>query len=238
MFHGFLSESIPFIAQEKGKLSVNLINIRDFSEDKHRKVDDYPYGGGAGLVMKPEPIAGAIESVLKNIQPDNECSEKTTESIIKSSEAKIPIIYFTPQGRLLNQQTIRNYLITPEIIIVCGHYKEIDQRIRDKYITDEISIGDYVLSGGELPAMVFTDAIARLLDDVISDLESALTDSHENGLLGYPCYTRPYEFQGMKVPDVLVSGHHKEIEKWCKEKSMELTAKIRPELLGKKMENG
>ena len=213
MFKGFLSESIPFIAQEKGQLSVNLVDIRDFSEDKHRKVDDYPYGGGAGLVMKPEPLASAIDSVSQ------------------TSDISLPVIYFTPQGRLLSQKTVREYLHSPEIVIVCGHYKEIDQRIREKYITDEISIGDYVLSGGELPAMVFTDAIARLLENVISDPESALTDSHENGLLGYPCYTRPYDFRGMKVPDVLVSGHHKEIDKWLKQKAIELTQKVRPEFL-------
>ena len=212
MFAGFLSESIPFIAREKGELSVNLIDIRDFSVNKHRKVDDYSYGGGAGLVMSAEPIAGAIESII-------------------TSESRIPIIYFTPQGRLLKQKIVREYLDCPELIIVCGHYKEIDHRIRIKYITDEISIGDYVLSGGELPAMIFTDAIARLLNNVISDPESALSDSHENGLLGFPCYTRPYEFQGMKVPDVLVSGHHKEIEKWQKQQSLEITKKIRPDLL-------
>ena len=164
------------------------------------------------MVIKPEPLAGSIEHILQGRE-------------------NIPIIYFTPQGRLLNQKIIRSYLRFPEVILLCGHYKEIDQRIRDKYITDEISIGDYVLSGGELPAMVFTDAIARLLDGVINDIESALSDSHENGLLGYPCYTRPYDFQGLTVPDVLVNGHHKLIEEWRIEKSLEITEKVRPELL-------
>jgi tRNA (guanine37-N1)-methyltransferase len=158
-------------------------------------------------------------------------------------DSTIPIIYFTPQGRLLNQKIVREYLSFPEVILICGHYKEIDQRIREKYVTDEISIGDYVLSGGELPAMVFTDAISRLLENVINDPESALTDSFENGLLGYPCYTRPYEFKGMKVPDVLCSGNHKEIEKWHKEKSIETTKRVRPELMNVdngewRMENG
>ena len=213
MFTGFLSESIPLIAQQKEELAINIVNIRDFTLNKHKKVDDYQYGGGAGLVMSPQPLASAINHVI-NID--------------------VPVIYFTPQGRLLNQQIVRQYLQKNEVILVCGHYKEIDQRIRDKYVTDEISIGDYVLSGGEIPAMVFTDAIARLLDNVLSDSESANTDSHENGLLGHPCYTRPYEFEGMKVPDTLVSGHHQQIENWRKMKSLELTSRIRPDLLNKK----
>ena len=212
LFHNFLAESIPAIAQDTKQLVVTLTDMRDFSGNKHRQVDDYPYGGGAGMVIKPEPLAGSIEYILQGRE-------------------NIPVVYFTPQGRLLNQKIIRSYLEFPEVILLCGHYKEIDQRIRDKYITDEISIGDYVLSGGELPAMVFTDAIARLLDGVINDIESALSDSHENGLLGYPCYTRPYEFQGMTVPDVLVNGHHKLIEEWRKTKSMEITERVRPELI-------
>ena len=212
MFHNFLSESIPFIAQEKNQMEVSLVDFREFSENKHKQVDDYQYGGGAGMVIKPEPLANAIEYVLE-------------------SRTGIPVIYFTPQGRLLNQKIVREYSQCPEMIMVCGHYKEIDHRIRERYITDEISIGDYVLSGGELPAMVFIDAIARLLDGVLNDEESALTDSHETGILGYPCYTRPYEFMDMKVPDVLISGHHKYIEQWRKEKAIELTKRVRPELL-------
>jgi tRNA (guanine37-N1)-methyltransferase len=225
MFHDFLSESIPFIAQEKGKLTVRLIDIRDFSENKHRQVDDYPYGGGAGMVLKPEPIANALNYVreLPNHDP-------------RSTIHDPRVIYFTPQGRLLTQQIVREYLSCPEVTIICGHYKEIDQRIRDKYVTDEISIGDYVLSGGELPAMVFIDAISRLLDDVISDPASAQTDSHEEGLLGCPHYTRPYEFEGMTVPDVLCNGNHKEIDNWRRTKSIETTQKVRPELLRTKEE--
>jgi tRNA (guanine37-N1)-methyltransferase len=215
MFHNFLSESIPFIAQEKEQLEVNLIDFREFSENKHRQVDDYQYGGGAGMVIKPEPLAAAIEHVIED-------------------RKDVPIIYFTPQGRLLNQKIVREYLPCPEIVIICGHYKEIDDRIRQLYVTDEISIGDYVLSGGELPAMVFIDTVSRLLDDVINDMDSALTDSHENGLLGYPCYTRPYEFKGVTVPEVLCSGHHKNINQWRKEKSIEITQKVRPDLLADK----
>ena len=212
MFYSFLSESIPAIAQDKNQLMVNLVDIRDFSDNKHRQVDDYPYGGGAGMVIKPEPLSGAIEFILNKRQ-------------------NIPVIYFTPQGKLLNQKRVREYLNDSEIVLLCGHYKEIDQRIREEFITDEISIGDYVLSGGELPAMVFIDSIARLLDNVINDSDSAMTDSHENGLLGYPCYTRPFEYRCLKVPEVLCSGNHKKIEEWRKQKSIELTKKVRPELL-------
>jgi tRNA (guanine37-N1)-methyltransferase len=217
MFHGFLSESIPAIAIEKGLLTVRLIDFRDFSGNRHHQVDDYQYGGGAGMVIKPEPLAGAIEHIKATSQaPDS------------------PIVYFTPQGHLLTQKRVRQYLEHTEVTLLCGHYKEIDQRIRDIYVTDEVSIGDYILSGGELPAMVLTDAIARLLDGAISDAQSASTDSHENGLLGFPCYTRPFEFQGRCVPEVLCSGHHLKIEQWRREKSLELTEKVRPDLLLKR----
>jgi tRNA (guanine37-N1)-methyltransferase len=218
MFNGFLTESIPFIAQREAKMQVVLTDIRDFSGNKHRKVDDYQFGGGAGMVLTPEPLARSIEFTLND-------------------RKNIPIIYFTPQGRLLKQSIIREYLKCDEIILLCGHYKEIDHRIREKYITDEISIGDYILSGGELPAMVFVDAIARLLDGVINDPDSALTDSHENGLLGYPCYTRPANFEGMEVPNVLINGHHAKIEQWRLEKSLEMTKRIRPDLLEKLKDN-
>ncbi len=215
MFYNFLSESIPAIAQDKKKMLVNLIDIRDFTSDKNRQVDDYPYGGGAGMVIKPEPLANAIRFVNKGCKPNN-------------------VIYFTPQGRLLTQSIVKEYADNSEIYLLCGHYKEIDQRIRNEFVTDEISIGDFVLSGGELPAMVFVDAVSRLLDGVLNDAESAQTDSHENGLLGCPHYTRPYSFEGEKVPDVLMSGNHKKIEEWRKLKSMELTRKVRPDILRNK----
>jgi len=211
IFHSFLSESIVAIAQKEKQLIVTLTDIRDFTGNKHRQVDDYPYGGAPGMILKPEPLALAIESILKE-------------------RNDIPIIYFTPQGKLFNQSMVHSFQKYKEIILICGHYKEIDHRIREKYITDEISIGDYVLSGGEIPAMIFTDAIARLLEGVINDSDSALTDSHENGLLGYPCYTRPYDFMDMKVPDVLISGNHKKIEEWKVKKSIEITEKVRPDL--------
>ncbi len=210
MFYSFLSESIPRIAIEKDKIEVHLIDIRDFSGNRHRQVDDYPYGGGSGMVIKPDPLYASIKSVEKSrLQP---------------------VIYFTPQGRLLNQRIIRSYLHEKEITLLCGHYKEIDQRIREEFVTDEISLGDYVLSGGELPAMILVDALARLQEDVLNDIDSALSDSHENGLLGTPHYTRPLEFLGKMVPEVLTSGNHKKINQWRSEQSRSLTKRIRPDL--------
>jgi len=213
VFTPFLQESIVGNAIQSGALKINLIDIRDYSENKHGKVDDYPYGGAAGLVMSAQPIASAIEF---------------------HHAEKCPIIYFTPQGKVLNQKKVEDYQKIERFSIVCGHYKDIDQRIRDKYVTEELSIGDYVLSGGELPAMIMIDSIARLIDGVIGDIDSAKTDSFQNDLLGFPCYTRPAEFMGMKVPEVLLSGNHAKIDEWQKQKSLELTKKIRPDLLDEK----
>jgi tRNA (guanine37-N1)-methyltransferase len=211
MFENFLKESMIGIAIKQNALSVELTDIRDFAFNKHHKVDDYPYGGGSGMVMTPEPLYEAITKI--------------------KGDRDIPIIYFTPQGKLLNQSTVNKFSQIDEIIIVCGHYKEIDQRIRDTLITDEFSIGDYVLSGGEIPAMVMIDAVASLQDGVLGSIDSALSDSHQDGLLGCPHYTRPPEFMGHKVPDILLSGNHKNIEKWREQKSMETTMKNRPDLL-------
>jgi tRNA (guanine37-N1)-methyltransferase len=211
MFENFLKESMVGIAIKQNALSVKLTDIRDFAFNKHHKVDDYPYGGGSGMVMKPEPLYEAITKI--------------------KGDRNIPVIYFTPQGKLLNQSTVNKFSQIDEMIIVCGHYKEIDQRIRDTLITDEFSIGDYVLSGGEIPAMVMIDAVARLQNDVLGDIDSALSDSHQDGFLGCPHYTRPPEFMGHKVPDILLSGNHKNIEKWREQKSLEITKKNRPDLL-------
>ena len=211
MFENFLKESMIGIAIKQNALSVELTDIRDFAFNKHHKVDDYPYGGGSGMVMTPEPLYEAITKI--------------------KGDRDIPIIYFTPQGKLLNQSTVNKFSQIDEIIIVCGHYKEIDQRIRDTLITDEFSIGDYVLSGGEIPAMVMIDAVASLQDGVLGSIDSALSDSHQDGLLGCPHYTRPPEFMGHKVPNILLSGNHKNIEKWREQKSMETTMKNRPDLL-------
>lgn len=211
MFENFMQESMVGIAIKQNALSVKLTDIRDFAFNKHHKVDDYPYGGGSGMVMKPEPLYEAITKIKGN--------------------RNIPVIYFTPQGKLLDQSTVNKFSQIDEMIIVCGHYKEIDQRIRDTLITNELSIGDYVLSGGEIPAMVMIDAVARLQDDVLGSIDSALSDSHQDGLLGCPHYTRPPEFMGHKVPEVLLSGNHKNIEKWREQKSLEITKKNRPDLL-------
>ena len=211
MFENFLKESMVGIAIKQNALSVELTDIRDFAFNKHHKVDDYPYGGGSGMVMTPEPLYEAITKI--------------------KGDRDIPVIYFTPQGKLLDQTTVNKFSQIDEMIIVCGHYKEIDQRIRDTLITDELSIGDYVLSGGEIPAMVMIDAVARLQDDVLGSIDSALSDSHQDGMLGCPHYTRPPEFMGHKVPDILLSGNHKNIEKWREKKSLEITKKNRPDLL-------
>ncbi len=213
MFRGFLKESMIAKAIGLGELEVRLINFRRYSGNKHKQVDDYPYGGGAGMVIRAEPIYKAIK--------------------FASKKAACPVIYFTPQGRILSQDILKGYSREKQVILICGHYKEIDQRVRDLAITDEISVGDYVLSGGELPAMVFIDGVGRLLPGVLSDMESAETDSFSDSLLGYPCYTRPPEFMGMHVPKVLLNGNHKLIGKWRREQALMLTKKRRPDLLKK-----
>eukprot|EP00831_Metopus_contortus_P019688 TRINITY_DN18564_c0_g1_i1.p1 TRINITY_DN18564_c0_g1~~TRINITY_DN18564_c0_g1_i1.p1 ORF type:complete len:225 (-),score=52.78 TRINITY_DN18564_c0_g1_i1:203-877(-) len=213
LLNDFFKEGVISKALEKEVLEIEIINIRDYSENKHKKVDDYPFGGGPGMVLSPEPIYKALKSLL--------------------SFGKAPLIYFTPQGKLIKQKDMNCFSKEKEIILLCGHYKEIDQRIRDLFVDYEFSIGDYVLSGGEIPALVFVDAVSRMLDDILGDINSAYTDSFFIGGLGYPCYTRPREFLGQEVPEVLLSGNHKEIRKWESEKSMELTKKNRPDLLEK-----
>jgi len=214
MIECFFTESIIKRAKEKGIVEIYCHNIRDFSTNKHKQVDDYQYGGGAGMVMMIEPIDRAIEYLKKDRKYDE-------------------IIYLTPDGEPYNQK-LANYLSTlNNIIILCGHYKGIDQRIRDHLITKEISIGDYVLTGGELPAAIIVDSIVRLIPGVLSDETSALTDSFQDNLLSPPVYTRPAEYKGWKVPDVLLSGNFKEIEKWRFEKSIERTKKLRPDLYKK-----
>ena len=204
-----IKTSIIGKATEKGIIDINLINIRDFSEDKHNKVDDTPYGGGAGMVMKPDVVYSAYNS-------------------IKAEDAKV--IYMSPQGKKLNQKKVEELSKENHLIILCGHYEGIDQRVLDKIVDEEISIGDYVLTGGELPAMVLIDAISRYVDGVISG-ESISEESFSNGLLEYPQYTRPEVFMGEKVPEVLLSGHHENINKWRRQESLKNTLKKRPELL-------
>jgi len=207
-----LNHSITKRAKEKGLVEIYVHNLRDYTENIHKTVDDYAFGGGAGMLMKIEPLARAIESLSSQRDYDE-------------------IIYTTPDGTLFSQSTANKLSLLKNVIILCGHYKGIDQRIRDHFITMEISIGDYVLSGGELAAAVITDALVRLIPGVISDETSALSDSFQDNLLAPPVYTRPAEYRGWKVPEILLSGNTKEIEKWRFEQSLERTRKLRPDLL-------
>ena len=207
-----LGYSIPSRAIKAGLAEVEAHDLRDYTDDRHRTVDDTPYGGGAGMIFKPEPIARA----LQDIEP----GENTR------------VIFMTPEGQRLDQKLANRLSLSPHLILLCGHYRGIDDRIRARYVTDEISIGDYVLSGGELPALVLIDAVLRLLPGAIGDAESALEDSFQNGLLDCPWYTRPQEFEGLKVPEVLLSGDHKEITAWRAEEARKRTQERRPDLLG------
>ncbi len=209
-----LKESIIGRAVEKEKIQINIHDIRDYTENKHKKCDDYPFGGGAGMVMTAQPIASCIDAI--------------------DLEHKAHRIFMSPKGETFSQSKVKSLIEREHIILLCGHYEGIDQRVIDLYIDEEISIGDYVLTGGELPAMVVTDALSRYVDGVIS--ESSLSEeSFSNGLLEYPQYTRPQVFKGVKVPDVLLSGNHAEVEKWRKEQSINYTKLKRPDLLkGKK----
>ena len=212
LLDGPFSDSILQRAQDKGLVEIHIHDIRKFSTDKHNKVDDYQYGGGAGMVMTCQPIVDLIEALGKERKYDE-------------------VIYMTPDGERLSQGTANKLSDCDNILILCGHYKGVDQRIRDKYITKEISIGDYVLSGGELAAAVVCDAIIRLLPGVLNDESSALSDSFQDNLLAPPIYTRPAEFMGMKVPEVLLSGNQKAIDDWRFEASLERTKERRPDLL-------
>lgn len=212
IFEGPLTESMVKRAINKGKVEIHLHNLRDYTHDNYKTVDDYPYGGGAGMVMLCEPIAECIDKLL---------SERNYDEII----------YMTPDGETLNQKMCNQLSLLQNIIILCGHYKGVDQRIRDLYITKEISIGDYVLTGGEIAAAVLCDSIIRLIPGVLGDESSALSDSFQDNLLAPPVYTRPAEFRGKKVPDVLLSGNPKLIDEWRYEQSLEITKKRRPDLL-------
>jgi tRNA (guanine37-N1)-methyltransferase len=207
-----LQHSIMKRAQEKGLLEVNIVNLRDHTTYKHQQVDDYQFGGGAGLVMMPEPLANAIESLQKDRSYDE-------------------VIFLTPDGKTFNQKTANSLSLRNNLLLICGHYKGIDQRIRDHFVTMEISIGDYVLSGGELAACVLVDAVGRLLPGVLNDETSALTDSFQDNLLAPPVYTRPEDFRGWKVPDILMSGNHAKIEAWRHEEALRITKEKRPDLL-------
>ena len=206
-----LKASLLGKATEKGALEINVINIRDFSKDKHKKCDDYTFGGGSGMLMTPQPIYDAFMSI-ENYKDAHK-------------------VYMSPRGRVLTQTVVREYSEYEHIIILCGHYEGVDQRIIDLLIDEELSIGDYVLTGGELPAMVVVDSVARYLPNVLGNSASVEEESFSNGYLEYPQYTRPAEFMGMKVPEVLISGHHANIEKWRKEQSEKITKERRPDIL-------
>jgi tRNA (guanine37-N1)-methyltransferase len=213
MFENIFDGGIPKRAIDRKIISIAVHDIREHSHDKHRTADDYPYGGGAGMLLKPEPVFEAVEALEK---PD-----------------ETPIILLTPQGRLFSQEIARELSGNSQLILICGHYEGVDERIREHLVSDEISVGDYVLSGGEIAAMVIIDAVIRLLPGVLGSGESPQDDSHADGLLEYPQYTRPAEFRGWVVPEILLSGNHAQIASWRREQAIKRTLKRRPELLAK-----
>lgn len=222
IFPPYLESSILLRARQRGLIDVRVHNIRDYTDDKHHTTDDTPYGGGGGMVMKPEPIFEAVESVLglatRAHQPPTQ---------------PVPVILLTPQGRVFNQRVAEELSRYERIALLCGRYEGVDERIREHLVTDEISIGDYVLTGGELPALLIIDAISRLIPGVLGDPEGAQDDSHSMGLLEYPHYTRPPEFRGWSVPEVLLSGDHGKIERWRREQALLRTFNKRPDMLEK-----
>lgn len=223
IFPPYLESSILNRARQKGLIDVRVHNIRDYTHDKHHTTDDTPYGGGGGMVMKPEPVFEAIETVLGLATPPSD----------PAPASNIPIILLTPQGRVFNQRIAEELSRHERIVLLCGRYEGIDERIREHLVTDEISIGDYVLTGGELPALMIIDAVSRLLPGVLGDPTGAEDDSHSMGLLEYPHYTKPPEFRGWKVPDVLASGNHAKINKWRREQALTRTFNKRPDMLEK-----
>ena len=217
-----LGESIIGRAQKSGAITVRTHNIRDYTEDKHRRVDDTPYGGGKGMLMMAPPIYNCYQAILAEQEKAGFATERRR------------VIYLSPTGKVLNQakaaELAENY---ENLILLCGHYEGVDRRIVDEIVDEEISIGDFVLTGGEIPACILTDCVARLLDGVLSDAECYEKESISSGLLEYPQYTRPYEYHGVKVPDVLISGHHANIDRWRDEQALEMTQQLRPDLLEK-----
>ncbi|MEN6356607.1 MAG: tRNA (guanosine(37)-N1)-methyltransferase TrmD [Armatimonadota bacterium] len=214
MIDAVTGESILGRARQRGLIEINAVNLRDFTHDKHRTTDDAPFGGGPGMVMKPEPVFEAVESLKARVPG-----------------IKPRILLMTPQGRRFDQKMAAELARESHVIIICGRYEGVDERIREHLATDEVSIGDYVLTGGELAALVIADAVSRLIPGVLGDETSPETDSFSSGLLEYPQYTRPVDFRGMSVPEVLVSGNHAKIAQWRREKSLERTLKRRPDLL-------
>jgi len=221
---GPLQHSIIKRAIKKGLVSIRVHDIRSYSTDKHRQIDDYPFGGGAGMVLKPEPIFACIEAIQAEARQNGEEIDE--------------VIFLTPDGEVLNQKLANQLSLKRHLVLLAGHYKGVDQRVRDALVTREISIGDYVLSGGELPALVLVDAVVRLIPGVLGDAESALSDSFQDNLLDAPVYTRPAVFRGMAVPDVLLSGDHARVAAWREEQKLELTRRRRPDLLEEEKDVG
>jgi len=215
MFHAVLGDSIINRAREKDLVKMDFINIRDFSQNKHKKTDDYPYSGGGGMLMTPQPIYDAYMSVAS------------------SCEKKPYTIYMSPQGSVFNQKKAIELSKMEHIVVLCGHYEGVDQRVLDMIVDEEISIGDFVLTGGEIPAMAVIDSVCRMIPGVLSGENSYTNESHYDGLLEYPQYTHPQEFMGIKIPDVLISGHHKNIEIWKRQQALINTLKKRPDMLEK-----
>lgn len=215
MFEAVLGDSIIKRARENGLVELNFINIRDFSKNKHKKTDEYPYSGGGGMIMTPQPIYDAYMSVASELS------------------YKPLTIYLSPCGRVFNQKIAKEFSEIEHIVLLCGHYEGIDQRIIDSIVDMEISVGDFVLTGGEIPAMAVIDSVCRLVPGVLSQQSSYENESHYNGLLEYPQYTRPEEFMGMRVPDILLSGHHAKIEEWKRQQSLLITREKRPDMLEK-----
>jgi len=234
VFPPYLESSILQRARQRGLIDVRLHNIRDYTHDKHHVTDDTPYGGGGGMVMKPEPVFEALESVLGIASPPTQPVPFDQTPSARTSQGKaVPVILLTPQGRVFTQRVAEEFVRYERIALLCGRYEGVDERIREHLVTQEISIGDYVLTGGELPALMIIDAVARLLPGVLGDPTGAADDSHSMGLLEYPHYTRPPEFRGWKVPEVLLSGDHAKIDKWRREQALIRTFIRRPDILEK-----
>ncbi len=225
-----LNTSITGRAVKNGHITIEATNIRDFAENKHGHVDDYPYGGGAGMVMQPGPVYRAYERVKNAV---NERRMKENNGSGFGEKDRLRVIYMTPQGRVFNQSIAEELAKEEDIVLLCGHYEGIDERVLEMIVTDNLSIGDYVLTGGELPAMVVIDTVSRLVPGVLNNDVSAEFETFHDNLLEYPQYTRPEEFMGRKVPEVLLSGHHKNIEAWRQEQSLQRTRERRPDLLNK-----
>lgn len=231
IFAGVFDESIVKRAREANLVEITLHNIRDHATDKHHVTDDPPYAGGGGMVMKPEPIFAAVEAVLGQASSDMSSADAALQSPTSNPQPQIPIILLTPQGRVFDQSIARELAKEPRVALICGHYEGVDERVREHLATDEISIGDYVLTGGEIPAMVIVDAVTRLIPGVLGDPSAPMKDSHAAGLLEGPHYTRPADYRGWTVPDILLSGNHAEVAKWRRREALRWTFERRPDLL-------